>query len=206
MNRPGIQAQGDFAEQSRINQHQVSETPFVDLNKFSGNQNFPLLDLVTSEGLESIKGYTDPKKIVSYLCELQVSEKWASSKILQLRESAAKQLVKERQSIGDAWPKKLSINSGLKEVKDHIREETKVIVPDDKIQASKDELKIDIQKNPEIWNVDPNAQDLTTAVDERFQQVQGRIVGCGKTASEMIEHAETVTNPQTMPNCSFLIS
>ena len=191
-NRPGIMAQGDLAEQSRQQQLNSNNVGAIDLNKYSGASNFALVDLSTQQGFESVKAFTDAQQAVDHLMLLQVSEKWAPSKILGLREAAAKSIVNNAKDIQaeKAWPENVPKNAGVEDVKRELSENTKVTTADDTANEARELLKKSVPVNPELWNVNMKAADLGKAIAERIAHLAARIVGCGKNAAELTAHGE----------------
>lgn len=193
--RPGIVAQGDFAEDSRQALLQEQGVESVNLNEFSKGRNVPLLDHSTSEGFESNKGYADSQRIIDHLMELQSSEEWASSASSSRLEKAAKFLDKHRQDIQEkgAWPTDLPNDASKQDIKNYIRETTKVAVPSDKLPQPGSEtlskLEESVHDNPEFWNVD-RTKEFAVAVAERVAEMAARFVSNGQTSDQLQAHAE----------------
>lgn len=200
--RTGIVAQGDLSEQSRQALLQSQGIDAVNLNEFSKGKNVPLIDHSTSEGFESNKGYGNSQGIVDHMMELQCSEEWGSSSSLSRLEKAAKFIDKHRQEIQEksAWPNDLPKDAPVQDIKNYLRETTKIAVPNDKVpdpvanNETYSMLEKSMHDNPEIWNVDRTIE-FATAVADRLKQVVARFVPTGQSSDQLKDHAERSVQP-----------
>jgi hypothetical protein len=188
----GIVAQGELAERSRMEQLTQEGASSVNLNEVVERHNFPMVDLCSEQGFESVKGYLSAQAIVDHLRDIQAPVEWASSKILVAREQAAKAIVAVAKTIqgAKAWPRDVKENAGVEELKTELADKTKVAAPTDRISEVKQLIEAEVPESPEAWGVKMDAPDLKAAIVERIGELTSRVVDSGKMAAELIEHAE----------------
>ena len=195
--RTGIEAQGDLGEAAHVDRLEKSGASPVNLNVASERNNFPLVDVASKEGFDSVKGYGDAQAAVDHLLELQAPPDWASSKTLAARAQAAKAIVaiREKLQASGAWPDALERKAGAEKIGRHLADKGRVAVPEDKVQEAQGLLEKEVGESPGPWGVDAKATDFAKAVAQRVGELKARIVGCGATAAELVEHAEQSVRP-----------
>lgn len=189
MDRMGRQIQGDLGEQARI---QKLGGKAFNMNRLTKGENSPLVDLATDKSFESVKVFDNPKKYAAHLCDLQASDKWASSKQIGLLNKAAKAVLNgaaELKAKG-CLPKGLTTRSGPEAVKTNIRDKGVVAVPDDHVRPARRALLKSIKESPEPYGVKPGDRKGMAA---RFQALKGRIQGCGRNYGDMLAEAAAKT-------------
>jgi hypothetical protein len=187
-NRLGRQIQGDLGEQSRI---KALGGKAFNLNRLTKGANAPLVDLATDKSFESVKVYDSPKKYVGHLCDLQATDKWASSKQIGLLNKAAKALLQAAKDGQLKLPKGLTTRSNHDSVKNNLREKTVIAVPNDHVGPARRALLQHIKENPEVWGVKPGDRK---GIAQRFKGLKGRIQGCGRNYGDMLKEAIAETN------------
>jgi hypothetical protein len=187
-NRLGRQIQGDLGEQSRI---KALGGKAFNLNRLSKGANAPLVDLATDKSFESVKVYDSPKKYAGHLCDLQATDKWASSKQIGLLNKAAKALLQAAKDGQLKLPKGLTTRSSHDSVKNNLREKTVIAVPNDHVGPARRSLLNHIKENPELWGVKPGDRK---GIAQRFKGLKGRIQGCGRNYGDMLKEAIAETN------------
>jgi len=187
-NRLGRQIQGDLGEQSRI---KALGGKAFNLNRLTKGANAPLVDLATDKSFESVKVYDKPKKYVGHLCDLQATDKWASSKQIGLLNKAAKVVSEAARNGHLKLPKGLTTKSSHEAVKNNLREKTVIAVPDDHVGPARRYLLQHIKENPEVWGVKPGDRK---AIANRFKGLKNRIQGCGRSYGDILQETVAETN------------
>jgi hypothetical protein len=195
----GIQAKGDLAETSRLAQHRADGVKAMNLNQFTNADNCPLVDLITEDGLESVKAYSDPKQVIAHLRDLQAPDNWASSAVRDLRSQTVAFLQKNAEALqkDGLWPEGVPEDAPARELGAVVRH-TKVVCADDGV-PSEEALATDIRENAPWWNVweKVDTPAFHEAVRARTGLMMKRIAGCGKTGAELQAYAEANV-PQTV--------
>jgi hypothetical protein len=185
--RTGIMAQGDLAEQSRL-----AKTGGANLNEFSSSDNFPQWDLANSKTFESVKGYASPQQLIAVLRDMQAGAEWATSKMLTLREQAARALCAKAQALHDqgAWPEGLPVDANPATVAEFGRNNGIVSGPDDAVVEARDQLPTEVRENAPIYGLDESSPDFEQLADAKVAELTNRLQECGQTCEQLVQHAE----------------
>jgi hypothetical protein len=208
-----IGAIGKVGEQARIDQ--LSSGPnrvtVIDLNtlkNYAAGQNAPAFDLVSSKGFESVKTYSNVNQAIDHLIDIQADKNWETSDMRSAGGKLANAIAENRAEIqkAGAWPENLPKNATAADIRDHLRQEGKIALPDGIAEQVKAALPDVVRNSPALFGlkITENHPNFEAAAKNCAAALASRVVNFGKTVAECA--AEAVNAAATAQSVAASIS
>jgi hypothetical protein len=175
--RVGVGAAGELATLRMLESHGASPT---DLNTL--NLNFPMLDIVSAHGFDSVKAFqvgVNSSPSQRTLARYSRTLRNLTRKDTQINRNAAAHIHQNADRLQASWPEGLAKDATVDQIGDFISTNSRVLIPNDHVNAAREKAITDMQRRPEAWGFPEDRQALAR-----------RLIGCGATAAELNGEAE----------------